>query len=139
SAPVGRTALIPFVLGARGTCFLRDSKASHRVHYARIFDCILARALLSVRSGELHDALAAELGPVLGERAWSLLVMHAAAVVMTAWEPQHRSALRRSAEAVESAMLEWLTREWRSGNVEPASSFAARYARAWRENHRSKE
>ncbi len=146
--PVGRHALVPVALAARGRCFTRpraaDELPAERVGRARILDCILIHALLAIRAPELtgaiHRGLVVALGPDDGERAWSLLVIHAAAAVVTGWEPRHRSVYRRSAEAVEAPMLEWLAREWRGGSgAEAPATFASRYAARWREAHATKE
>ncbi len=145
--PVGRRALFPVALGARGSCFKRpraaDELPAERVGRARILDCVLAHALLAVsdpeHDGGLHRDLVDALGPHDGERAWSLLVVHAVSAVVTGWEPRHRSVYRRSAEAVEAPMLEWLAKEWRTGATHDATdrrqTFAPRYAARWREAH----
>ena len=144
--PLGRDALVPVALAARGRCFTRprtpDELPAERVGRARILDCVLIHALLaaraSVHAGAIHRELALALGAHDGERAWSLLVVHAAAAVVTGWEPRHRSVYRRSAEAIEGAMLEWLAKEWRTGTeTGPPERFAARYAARWRELHTS--
>lgn len=147
--PVGRAALAPVALSTRGRCFFRD-RATGRgpdegVDQARILDCLLVHALSAVQgedaalAGPLHDTLVRELGPHDGERAWSLLIIHSAATIVTGWEPKHRSVHRRSAEAVELSMLEWLAKEWRGARAEPLDAFAARYAARWREVHPAKE
>jgi hypothetical protein len=142
--PLGRSALVPVALGARGRCFTRprapDELPAERVGRARILDCVLIHALLAARgpehTGAIHRELAVALGAHDGERAWSVLVIHAAAAVVTGWEPRHRSVYARSAEAVEGVMLEWLAKEWRTGTEsERPETFAARYAARWREVH----
>lgn len=146
--PVGRRALVPVALAARGRCFVRERRAdelpAERVSRARLLDCVLVHALLAVRraelGGALRGALVQELGEHDGERAWSLLVIHAAAAIVTGWEPRHRSPYRRSAEAVEAPMLEWLAKEWRGTSAsETPEAFASRYAARWREAHAAKD
>ncbi len=137
--PLGRRALVPVALSARGSGFARprDQAAAERVGRARLLDCILVHALLATRApdhtGPIHQKLAKALGPHDGERAWSLLVTHAVAAVITGWEPRHRSVYRRSAEAVEAPMLDWLAKEWRGASSSDPDAFAARYATKWRE------
>jgi|GEM_PF-1588934 len=146
--PVGRQALVPLALAARGRCFTRPrvpgEPPAERVGRARLLDCVLVRALLALRAAEhtgpLHRELVGALGPHAGDRAWSLLVIHAASAVVSGWEPRHRSVYRRSAEAVEGPTLEWLTKEWRGGTTsETPETFAARYAARWRETHGARE
>lgn len=122
--PVGRTALIPVALGTRSRCFARGTRED--MQDARILDCVLVQALLATRNGPLHETLVRELGEKEGERAWSLLAIHAVAALVTAWEPKHRSVYRRSAEVAEREALEWLAREW------PSADFASKYAEFWR-------
>jgi len=142
--PLGRDALVPVALAARGRCFVRerrpDDLPAERVGRARILDCILVHALLAMRgpelTGTLHRTLVDALGPHDGERAWSLLAIHTTAAVVSGWEPRHRSVYRRSAAAVEGPMLEWLAKEWRGATGgEAPEAFAARYAARWRESH----
>jgi len=130
--PAGREAPIRASLAARGSCFVREKNESARIEDARIVDCVLAYALLAAsRRSELHDALVAELGAREGETAWSLVVVHAVAAVVTAWEARHVSVLRRSALAVRREDMEWLAREWPARmRGEPAASFARRFAAA---------
>jgi hypothetical protein len=143
--PVGRKGLLPVALATRGSCFMRASttgrRGDDRLDQARVLDCLLVHALLATRgdgtpyAGALHEALVRDLGEREGERAWSLLVIHSVAAIVTGWEPKHRSVYRRSAEAVEPSMLEWLAKQWRGATSEPLDAFAARYAARWREPH----
>jgi hypothetical protein len=134
--PVGRDALAPAVLATRSRCFMQDGATRDRSlsrDHARMLDCIFVHALLATdERGTLHDALVRELGERTGKRAWSLLVIHAVAAVVTAWDPRHRSVYRRSAEAVEREMLEWLATQWRG---KPTNEFAAEYVARWRAIH----
>ncbi|MDF2696790.1 MAG: hypothetical protein K0S65_5173 [Labilithrix sp.] len=141
--PLGRAALLPAALATRGSCFMRARTAERgdpQLDHARVLDCVLVHALHAPRdeppgAGALHAALVRELGSHDGERAWSLLVIHEVAAVVTGWEPKHRSVYRRSAEAVEPSMLEWLAKQWRGARSEPFDAFAPRYAARWREAH----
>lgn len=145
--PLGRYALIPVALAGRGWCFARartpGGQEPERIRRARILDCVLVHALLAIRSPELTGALRRTLVHALGahdgERAWSLLVLHAVAAVVTGWEPRHRSVYRRSAEAADKRMLDWLTSEWRGGRSEGLEAFAVRYAARFREAHPGSE
>jgi len=102
-----------------------------RVHDARILDCVLGYAAMGMRSG-MRDALVRELGEDEGARAFEVMALHGVAAVVTAWEPKHVSALRRSAAAVEPRAMEWLKAEWPARmRGEEAASFAARYTAAW--------
>ncbi len=142
---LGMIALAPVALATRGRCFARPPPAARRpyerVDHARVLDCLLVHALFALRgeeaghAGPLFEALTHELGARVGERAWSLAVIHAVAAVVTGWEPAHRSVYRSSAEAVERRMLEWLAKEWRGDSAEPLFAFASRYAARWREVH----
>jgi hypothetical protein len=136
--PVGRAALAPIAFAAHGRCFLRDPQGDERANQARILDCLLVHALLATAEprGTLHDAMVRELGDRDGERAWSLLVIHAVAAVVTGWTPKHRSVYRRSAEAAEQALLDWLAREWPKARIDGLPTFGARFAAQWREMHR---
>ena len=116
----GRDAPIRALLAAQGSCFTGARDESERMHDAHIMDCVLVHAVLR---------LAARSEMALEPRAWTALVVHAVATVVTAWEPRHVSVLRRSAEAVMPEELEWLAREWPSRlRGEPARGFAKRYA-----------
>ena len=134
--PAGRKALVPVVLGARGTCFARAKGAepSERVHRARRLDCILVHAVLTLRSrSALAVALERELGTADASRAWSAAAIHAVAATLTSWEPKHLSTTRRSALTVEPRAFEWLAANWRARAAgEGVEPFAARYAEAWR-------
>lgn len=132
----GRAALVRPLLGARSTCFAKERKESERVHAARVMDCVLGYAAISL---EERSTLAVALGRELSARgkasevgrAWSALVVHAVAMVVSAWEPKHASVLRRSAVAVMPEALEWLAREWPSRmRGEAPADFAKRYAAA---------
>ena len=103
------------------------------MHDARIVDCVLGYAALRLdASSELAMAIDREL-VARGrggerERAWAALVAHAVAATVSAWEPRHDSALRRSASVVMPELMEWLAHEWPArvrGEAPP--SFAKRY------------
>jgi hypothetical protein len=126
----GRDAPIRVLLSARGSCFLKDRGHTERMTDARIVDCALAYAAdgLATKSS-LHAALAAALGEASGRRAYTLVAVHASAVVTTAWEPKHVSVLRRSAASVEPDAMEWLAEHWPERmRGEDAASFAKRFA-----------
>lgn len=118
--PVGRTALVAPLLGARGPCFSRRSGESDDVQNARVVDCVVLRALLAGDSP--HRAS-------LGERFWTVLVVHAVAATVTALEPRHISVDRRAVGITEPAMLEVITRSWHGG---PLSDLPA-----WKERART--
>jgi hypothetical protein len=130
--PPARAALLPVGLATSGTCFARAAKnADARLRDARVVDCLLVRALLDEgASSPLRATLVRELGPHDGARAWSLLVVHVVAAIVTGWEPNHVSAYRRSAAAAERDVLEWLAHDWRA-SAEPHDAFAARYVARW--------
>ncbi len=99
---------------------------------ARIVDCTIAYATRPLAS---RSAIGVELGkqlpPDQAARAWELLVVHAAASTVHAWEPRHEAVLRLSARAAEPDALAWLADNWRSrASGESPASFAARYAAA---------
>lgn len=133
-APVaGREAPIPAVMGARGGCFANASaNDGTRVQDARVLDCVLAYAAAGTgKRSALAGALAREVSHEEAARAWIAVVVHAAAVTVTGWEPRHVSVLRRSAAAAMPEVMEWLLREWPSRmRGEPAIGFAKRYAAA---------
>jgi hypothetical protein len=137
SAPEpGADAPIGILLGARGSCFARGAKESDHVHDARIVDCVLAHALLSL---EGRSALGVAVDRELTSRgknaergrAWTALVAHAVATTVSAWEPRHAPALRRSTAVVMPATMEWLAEEWPARlRGEAPASFAKRYVDA---------
>ncbi|MBX3228551.1 MAG: hypothetical protein KIT84_07855 [Labilithrix sp.] len=106
SPAAGRRGLLTPLLAARGACFAERRGESESVRNTRIVDCVLVRALLAGESS--HRA-------ALGARLWTLLVVHAVAATMSAFEPRHRSVDRRAVTAVEPALLEVVTRAWRPG------------------------
>ena len=129
----GPDAPLRVLLGARGSCFLREGKESDHVHDARIMDCVLGYAALRL---DTKSALAVAIDHELvargrggeRERAWTAVVVHAVAATVSAWEPRHASALRHSASAVMPDVMEWLAHEWPArvrGEAPP--SFAKRY------------
>jgi hypothetical protein len=139
--PVGRAALMPVALGARGSCFFisRSERRDERVHDARILDCVMVHALRGAHQpSALRVAIVRALGVEEGERAWSVLVVHAVAATVTGWESKHLSAYRRSAMAVEGKILDWLVHEWH-GRPDPMDAFVDRYAKQWRELHKKVE
>jgi hypothetical protein len=120
---LGRSALVPVALGARGRCFPKTSS---------VLDCVLVRVMLTGRQpSPLRVALVRELGVHDGERAWELVVVHGVAATVTSWAPRHASSYLRAAHVVEPRMLDWLAREWR-GSREPPDAFAVRFAAEWR-------
>lgn len=138
--PVGREALIPSAISARGSCFRREldepkGQTGDHLANARLLDCLLVRLLLA--SQPSSPLLSSKLGEKNGTRAWALLVIHAAAAIVTGWEPRHVSVDRRSARAVESRTLEWLAREWRGARGESPDAFIQRYVEAWASLHGS--
>ncbi len=143
--PLGRAAIVPAALATKSGCFVaaRGSNRNEKdrvIADARVIDCVLVHALLAAPEaarGPLHDTLVRELGEREGSRAWSLVVVHGAAAVVTGWEPKHRSVHRRAAEAAEGTMLDWLAKEWRGASAEPIDAFATRYVARWREVHGS--
>jgi hypothetical protein len=132
----GADAPIRVLLGARGSCFTREAKESDQVHDARIVDCVLGYALLRLEGRStlgvaLERELAARGKTAERRRAWSALVAHAVATTVTAWEPRHASALRRSAAVVMPATMGWLAEEWPARlRGEAPASFAKRYVDA---------
>jgi hypothetical protein len=137
SAPeLGRDALVPAALAARGRCFTKERQETERMHDARVIDCVLAYAALGLES---RSAMAAALGRELAARgkssevarAWTALVVHATSVAVSALSPRHVAVLRGSAAASMPRAMEWLAREWTSRmRGEPAADFAKRYAAA---------
>lgn len=130
----GRDAPIRMLLATHGQCFAGATGETASVHDARIIDCVLAYATLRLDSrSALAVALAKELRELHHEddfgRAWTALVVHAVATVVTGLEPRHTSPLRRSASAAMPQVMEWLTHEWparmRGGSV---ALFAKGYA-----------
>jgi hypothetical protein len=120
-SPPGR-ALLPVALAARGGCFVtlsRDGKEEdRRVHDARIVDCVVTRAILALTSKSRLRAALPNGGA--GDRAFTLVVVHAVAATVTGWERRHASAYRQSAAAVEPDALAWLAEHWRErANGEP--------------------
>lgn len=136
---VGREALVPVALAARGSCFIGTRGEEPKVRDARIIDCVLTLATLSLRSkSKLAMALASELSPSEADRAWQLVAIHAVAATITAWEPKHVSAMRKSALAVEEPALNWLAENWHSrASGESIAMFAHRWAEAYRDNVRA--
>ncbi len=131
SPPPGRRSLLPVLLGARSGCFIHARGESDDLQNARIVDCIGSRALLGgAITSPIHTELLERLGAE-GERAWSVLVLHAVARAVTSVEPKLASVPRRSALAVEGAILDWLAREW-GGAKEGRNAFIDRYVDAWR-------
>lgn len=143
--PVGREAFLPIALATRGRCFTSEqeqlrqghpapSEQREHVHHARILDCVLVHALLNADAvTPIRVALVQLLGNKQGERAWTLLVIHAVAATVTGWEPRHLSVYRRSATAVEPQMLEWLVQQWHGRPSGDPDDFPKRYAAQWRD------
>ncbi|HEY8073338.1 MAG TPA: hypothetical protein VIF62_04500, partial [Labilithrix sp.] len=126
SPAAARDELLPPFLAARHRCFSLEKSDTDRMYTARIIDCVLARAALRLRAGStLFEALARAMPAEALDRAWTIVVVHAVASVVTAWEPKHQSSYRRSAAAVESGAMSWLVDHWRE-REQP--SFAAALA-----------
>ena len=130
----GREAPIRMLLATQGSCFAGASQETTSVHDARIMDCVLAYALLRMdHRSALATALTAQLR-ASGRaddagRAWTALVVHAVATMVTGLEPRHTSAMRRSASAAMPEAMEWLRQEWPSRiRGERAADFGKRYA-----------
>lgn len=139
--PAGREAIFPVVLGARSGCF-RKVPGARRVQDTHVIDCVFAHALRAVRrDSAIAAVLDRELGPIEGARAWDVLVCHAVATTLAAWERAHVSPMRRSAAAIEPRVLEWLAERWagRASGETPAPSFGAAYAEAWRARARARD
>ena len=100
---------------------------------ARVSECVLVQALMPVATrSRLFDAIARELPEREAERAWALVVVHAVAATLTAWAPEHVSPMRKSALAVERAVLTWLADHWRErARGEDIDVFAKRYAESF--------
>jgi hypothetical protein len=131
----GRTAPIRVLLSARGSCFVKQRDHTERMADARIVDCVLAYAAdgLATKSA-LAAALVAELGEREGRRAYTLVAVHASAMVTTAWEPKHASVLRRSAASVDPKAMTWLAEHWTERmRGESVDAFAKRFAGVLRE------
>lgn len=139
--PPARRALLPIALAAKGSCFLRgdhaDGAGHERVYTARIIDCVLVHATVSLSDrSRLFAALNRELPVVAAERAWELAVVHGVAAAIGAWEPHHESVYRRAAEPADGPMLKWLAENWKwRASGEPVEAFAARYAAAFESQH----
>lgn len=99
-------ALVSTALAGRSRCFEREKDDTDRLYHARIVDCVLVRAALPLRS---RSALFS----ALGDREWTMIVVHAAALAVTGFEPKHGSVYRRSAAAVEPRAMAWLAEHWR--------------------------
>jgi hypothetical protein len=130
--PAAREALVPVVLGARGSCFVASSKEAQRLRDARVIDCVLGYAAMSLAErSAIYQELSAALGERRARRAFELLAIHAVAATVRGWERSHVSSLRRSANAVEREALVWLAESWpaRAGGEAPRF-FARRYAKA---------
>ncbi len=128
----GGEAPVAALLGARSRCLERERRGTPRMHDARVFDCVYAYAAVRLGAASpLHDALVTSLGDAVGERAWTLVVIHASAMIATGWEPKHASVLRQSAAAVAPRAMAWLVGEWPARmRGEPPASFARRFADA---------
>ena len=122
--PAGRDALISTALPIHGSCFVRDDL--EKVRYARLLDCVLARAFLRLR----HRS---KIGAMLDERAWQLLSIHVVAATISSWEARHVSPSWRSAYAVEPKALAWLKEQWqaRASTTESIEAFVARWKAEW--------
>jgi len=130
----GRNAPIRMQLATHGQCFAGATGESTGVHDARIIDCVLSYTTLRLdERSAIGVALAAELRALHHEedfvRAWTALVVHAVATVVTGFEPKHTSPLRRSASAAMPQVMEWLLHEWPARmRGESVTMFAKGYA-----------
>lgn len=127
--PPSRAALVPMALSTRSRCFVRGRKEDLSLGDARLLDCVLVHALIHAQSSS-RDELVRRLGPRDGERAFTLLVIHAAAVLVTGLERKHVSIYRHGAATVEPDRLAWLSTQW-VATREPPGTFAIRYAAMW--------
>lgn len=130
----GRDAPIGVLLAAQGSCFATRRNESARLRDARVVDCVLAYSALRL---EGRSSLAAALRRELSARgrasdlarAWTALVTHAVATVVSGLEPKHVSVPRRSVAAIMPGIMSWLAREWpKRMQGEPAEELAKRYA-----------
>ena len=130
----GRDAPIRMLLATHGQCFAGATGETTGVHDARIIDCVLSYAALRLDTkSAVGVAVAQELRALHHEedfvRAWTALVVHAVATVVTAIEPKHTSPLRRSASAAMPQVMEWLLHEWPARmRGESVTMFAKGYA-----------
>jgi hypothetical protein len=125
-SPSPSRALITTALAANGRCFRRERGERQRLHDARIIDCVLVRAALPLRTrSRLYAALAHQMPTTSLDRAWTTIVVHVVASVVTGWEPKHASVYRRSAAAAEPRALAWLVEHWREHADE---AFVAQFA-----------
>ena len=130
----GKNAPIRMLLATHGQCFAGATGETPSVHDARIIDCVLSYATLRLDTkSAVAVAVAAELRALHHEedfvRAWTALVVHAVATVVTGLEPKHTSPLRRSAVAAMPQVMEWLLHEWPARmRGESVTMFAKGYA-----------
>jgi hypothetical protein len=130
-SPRGDTLVAP-LLRAESSCFAVRRGESERVRDARVLDCVLSYAVISLADRSLlWTAIAERTARARARRAWILVAIHAVAATLTAWEPRHASFMRQSASAVEPRVLSWLAGNWRSrASGEDVATFAARYVAA---------
>lgn len=141
---VAKAELVAPEIGARSDCFVRRRKESDHVTSARIVECVLVRTMLEAPAlSATESKLVVELGPEAGARAWSVLVVHAAATMMGAWDGgRHASVDLATAERAEPDACAWLANEWKGRSapvgkeVMPLPFFVDRYVTAWKESHR---
>lgn len=98
SPPPGAKALLTPLLDSRSRCFVDNT---------RIIDCVIVRALLAGKRRETDVPVS--------ERFFTVVVVHAVALAMSALDAKHVSVDRRSVAIADPDTLAFVTREWRSG------------------------
>lgn len=139
---VGEHELLAPAVASSGGCFARPRNETAHRRDARTLDCLLVRAALEAPALSATEARLLEvLGPADGRRAWTVLVIHAAATMMNAWG-HHASVDRATAARAEPKVLAWLAEEWKGRSMpvrgeEPPrlAMFIDRYIAAWKEAH----
>lgn len=138
---VAKDDLVAPEIAAKSDCFVRRRKESDRVTSARIVECVLVRTMLEAPAlSATETKLVEQLGPAAGARAWSVLVIHAAATMMNAWG-RHASVDLATTERAEPDACAWLAKEWKGRSapvgkeITPLPFFVDRYVTAWKESH----
>jgi hypothetical protein len=131
-----RRAILPIALAANGSCFVAFHEEGMAVRNARILDCVLVYATLPLAArSRIYAEIERSVGAERATRAWTVLVVHAVAALVTGFEPRHSSVLRQSANVVAPKTLSWLAAHWaahanRTRRREGAEAFAADYVEA---------